>query len=100
MSGPLVIRHTDKAARSCAQPHFRGHGGSSYSEEPTMAQRAHRDHGSETDHDTVHKPSIAAERENTTVCSRDVVERHGHCRHNQRYSNLIAYIDGRNNRAG
>jgi hypothetical protein len=23
ISGPLVIRHTDKAARSCAQPHFR-----------------------------------------------------------------------------
>jgi hypothetical protein len=51
-------------------------------------ERAHRDYGSEADHDTVQKRSIVGERGNTTVCRRG-----RRIRHPQRYSNLIAYID-------
>jgi hypothetical protein len=60
-------------------------------------EHAHRDCGSEADHDTVQKRSIVGERENTTVCNR---ERHGRIRHTQRYSNLIAYLDEGTTAAG
>jgi hypothetical protein len=36
VSGPLVIRHTDKAARSLCPTLLTRNGGSSYSEEPGM----------------------------------------------------------------